>query len=191
MSGVCRVCLGTARGEEHYHPRCVRTLFDSARPPTLEIEVGKIHTAALAMVGHTSLSGAQKKISVNLSADRQTLQVAAGSGRYILKPQTEAYPFLPENEQVTTRLAQLVDIDVGKFGLVSLKEGSLAFIARRFDRLTDGKKLRQEDSCQLAELSPKEKYDASAERCVKLLQKFASEPPVEILKFYRQLVFAW
>jgi hypothetical protein len=31
------------------------------------------------VVGHTSLSGAQKKIAVNLSADRETLQVAAGA----------------------------------------------------------------------------------------------------------------
>lgn len=191
MSQVCHLCLEPVRGDKEYHARCSRALFDADKPPTLEIEVGKLHTAALAMVGHTSLSGAQKKISVNLSADRETLQVAAGAGRYILKPQTGTYPFLPENEHVSTRLAQLVDIDVGKFGLVSLKDGSLAFIVRRFDRLPDGRKLRQEDFCQLAELSPKEKYDGSAERCVKLLRKFASEPLVEILKFYRLLVFAW
>jgi serine/threonine-protein kinase HipA len=153
--------------------------------------VSKLHTAALAMVGHASLSGAQKKISVNLSADRETLQVAAEGGRYILKPQTDTYPALPENEHLTTRLAQLVDLDVGRFGLVPLKDGSLAYIVKRFDRLPNGHKVRQEDFCQLAELSPKEKYDSSAERCVKLLQKYASEPLVEILKLYRLLVCAW
>jgi len=46
------------------------------------------------MVGKTSLSGAQKKISVNISADRQTLQVATGRGFYILKPPTETYPHI-------------------------------------------------------------------------------------------------
>jgi serine/threonine-protein kinase HipA len=191
MTQICRICLGDVRGDNHYHARCARALFGSAKVPHLDIEVSKLHTAALAMVGHTSLSGAQKKISVNLSADRETLQVAAEGGRYILKPRTETYPALPENEHLTTRLAQLVDLDVGRFGLVSLKDGSLAYIVKRFDRLPDGRKVRQEDFCQLAELSPKEKYDSTAERCVKLLQKYASEPLVEILKLYRLLVFAW
>lgn len=191
MNVACRICLESVNDGELYHARCVRSLFGSARPPSLEIEIGRLHTVALAMVGHTSLSGAQKKISVNLSADRETLQVAAGAGRFILKPQTEAYPALPENEHVTTRLAQLAGIDVGRFGLVSLKDGSLAFIVRRFDRLENGKKLRQEDFCQLAELSPKEKYESSAERCIKLLRQFATEPLIEIQKFYRLLVFGW
>ncbi len=191
MTRVCRICLGDVRGEADYHPRCLRRLFGSGKPPVLEIEIGKLHTAALAMVGHTSLSGIQKKISVNLSADRETLQVAAGEGRYILKPQTETYPALPENEHVTTRLAQLAEIEVGDFGLVALKDGSLAYVVRRFDRLAGGGKLRQEDFCQLSELSPKEKYDSTGERCAKLVQKLATEPLVETLKFYRLLVFVW
>jgi serine/threonine-protein kinase HipA len=190
MSRACRICLGTI-AEGDYHPRCLRKLFGSATVPHLDIETSKLHTAALAMVGHTSLSGIQKKISVNLSADRATLQVAAERGRYILKPQTGTYPALPENEHVTTCLARLVDIEVGQFGMVSLKDGSLAYIVRRFDRLPDGRKLRQEDFCQLAEKSPKEKYDGSAELCVKLLRKYASEPLIEILRLYRLLVFGW
>lgn len=105
MTEVCRICLEWVNDGGQYHPRCVRYLFGFAKPPKLEIEIGRLHTAALAMVGHTSLSGAQKKISVNLSADRETLQVAAGAGRFILKPHTETYPALPENEHVTTRLA--------------------------------------------------------------------------------------
>ena len=159
--------------------------------PHLDIELGKLHTAALAMVGHTSLSGVQKKISVGLSADRETLQVEAEGGRYILKPQTETYPFLPENEHVTTQLARLVGIEVAPSGLVSLKGGSLAYVVRRFDRLPTGKKLRQEDFCQLTEKSPKDKYDGSAELCVRLLRKYATEPLVEILKLYRLMHFIW
>ncbi|MEX2186041.1 MAG: HipA domain-containing protein [Pirellulales bacterium] len=191
MSGSCRICLRDVRGDGHYHTRCLRALFRSGKAPRLDIEVSKLHTAALAMVGHTSLSGVQKKISVNLSADRETLQVAAEGGRYILKPQTGTYPALPENEHVTTQLAKLVDIEVAPSGLVSLKDGSLAFVTRRFDRLPDGRKVRQEDFCQLAEKSPKEKYIGSAELCVRLLNRYASEPPIEILKFFRMLVFAW
>ena len=191
MSRVCRICLENVRGEADYHARCLRALFGSAKVPHLDIELGKLHTAALAMIGHTSLSGIQKKISVGISADRETLQVEAEGGRYILKPQTETYPFLPENEHVTTQLARLVGIEVAPSGLVSLKGGSLAYVVRRFDRLPSGKKLPQEDFCQLAEKSPKEKYDGSAEFCVRLLRKYATEPLVEILKLYRLLLFIW
>jgi serine/threonine-protein kinase HipA len=191
MSRVCRVCLGAVRGESDYHPRCLRKLFGSSKVPQLDIEVSKLHTAALAMVGHTSLSGIQKKISVGLSADRATLQVAAEGGRYILKPQTETYPHLPENEHATTQLAALLGIEVAANGLVTLKDGSLAFVVRRFDRLADGRKLRQEDFCQLAEMPPKDKYEGSAELCVRLLRKYATEPLVEILKLYRLLLFTW
>jgi serine/threonine-protein kinase HipA len=188
---VCRICLETTRGDAEYHPRCVKSLFGAAKIPTLDIEVSKLHTAALAMVGHTSLSGIQKKISVNLGVDRETLQVAAEGGLYILKPQTGTYPALPENEHVTTRLAQLVGIETAPAGLVKLKDGTLAYVVRRFDRLAGGGKVRQEDFCQLAEKSPKEKYDGSAELCVRLLRKYATEPLIEIRKLYRLLVFVW
>ncbi len=191
MSRVCRICLDDVSGDEDYHARCLRDLFRTSKVPTLDIEISKLHLAALEMVGHTSLSGIQKKISVNLAPGRATLRVAAEGGRYILKPQTDTYPFIPENEHVTTRLAQLADIEVSPNGLVPLRDGSLAYIVKRFDRLPDGHKVRQEDFCQLAERSPKEKYEGSGELCVKLLRKYATEPPVELLKLYRLLLFVW
>ncbi len=190
MSRPCRVCLKPVR-EQDYHAACLRGLFGAAKVPQLNISLSKLHTAALAMVGRTSLSGVQKKISVTLATDRETLQVAAEGGRYILKPQTETFPALPENEHVTTCLAKLVEIELPPFGMVSLSDGSPAFISKRFDRLPDGRKLRQEDFCQLAEQSPKDKYEGSAELCVRLLRKYASEPLIETLKLYRLLLFGW
>lgn len=191
MSRVCRICLNNVAGDEDYHSRCLRDLFKTSQVPTLDVEISKLHLAALEMAGHTSLSGIQKKIAVNVAPGRATLRVAADGGRYILKPQTDTYPFVPQNEHVTTRLAELADIEVSPNGLVPLKDGSLAYIVKRFDRLPDGHKLRQEDFCQLAEQSPKEKYDGSGEFCVKLLRKYATEPPIEILKLYRLLLFVW
>lgn len=191
MTRICRICLEDTPGEDDYHPGCLKGLFNTSKVPTLDIEISKLHLAALEMVGHTSLSGIQKKISVNLTPSKATLRVAAGGGLYILKPQTGTYPAVPENEHITTRLAQLAEIQVSPNGLMSLKDGSLAYLVKRFDRLPDGHKLRQEDFCQLAEKSPKEKYNGSGEICVKLLRKFATEPLVEILKLYRLLLFVW
>ena len=178
-------------GDGDYHSHCLRGLFRTSRFSLLHIEVSKLHLAALEMIGHTSLSGIQKKIAVNLCPAELHCGSPRRGGRYILKPQTDMYPSVPENEHVTTRLAQLADIDVSPNGLVPLKDGSLAYIVKRFDRLPDGHKLRQEDFCQLAEKSPKKKYQGSGEACVKLLRKYASDLLIEILKLYRLLLFTW
>jgi len=187
----CRVCLEPVHDEAANHSRCLKALFETGKLPALDIDASSLHTAALAMVGHTSLSGIQKKISLGLAADRTTLRVVAEGGDYILKPQTGTYPSVPENEHVTTRMANLVGIETAVSGIVGLTDGTLAFIVRRFDRLPNGKKVRQEDFCQLAELPPKEKYQGSAERCVKIIKQYASEPLIELLKLYRLLVFTW
>ena len=188
---TCRVCLEPAIGEAAYHARCVKELFDTNKAPTLDIDLSRLHTAALSMVGHTSLSGVQKKISLGLSVDRATLRVVSEGSQYILKPQTGVYPSLPENEQLTTRLAKLVGIEIAPAGLLELTDGTLAFIIRRFDRLPNDRKLRQEDFCQLAQQPPKDKYLGSAEQCVRIVRQYASEPLIELMKLYRLLLFAW
>lgn len=192
MTGRCRVCLGELPATaSDYHPRCVRGVFGSGRVPALDLETGKLHTAALAMVGTTSLSGVQKKISLGLSTDRKTLQVAAGGVRFILKPPTDVYPALPENEHLCTRLARLAKIETAPGGLVALADGPWALVVRRFDRTPEGLKLAQEDFCQLAGKRAREKYEGSAELLIRLLRRYASEPLVEIAKLYRRLLFSW
>lgn len=62
---------------------------------------------------------------------------------------------------------------------------------RRFDRTDEGRKLLLEDFCQLARRSPKDKYDASAEQCAKLVNRFASAPGVDAAKLFRLMVFVW
>ncbi len=186
----CQVCLEDA-GEEAYHPRCARDLFGTKAAPVVEVDLGKLHTLALAMVGHTSLSGVQRKISLGLSADRATLQLAVDGGRYLLKPQASTYPNLPENEHATMQLARLFEIEIPQCGLVTLLDGSLAYLVRRFDRLAEGGKFAQEDFCQLAGQSPRAKYQGSAELCARLVRRYASEPTIALLHLFRRLVFVW
>lgn len=189
---ACLVCLRPLVDEGQYHARCVRRLFGTSKPPAaLDIDLAKLHTVALAMVGRTSLSGVQRKISVNLSADKQTLQVALGRSLYILKPQSATYPELPQNELLTMRLAESFGVAVPDCGLVQLADRSLAYVVRRFDRPADGGKLRQEDFCQLALKPAKEKYDGSAELCARLVKAYASEPLVELLNLFRLMVVSW
>lgn len=188
---ACLVCLEATKSASAYHPRCARRLFGAAKPPAIDIDLAHLHMAAQAMVGHTTLSGIQKKLSVRLSDDRRTLTVEATGGQYLLKPQTGTYPALPENEHVTTLLAKLSGVPVANSGLVPLKDGSLAYIARRFDRLPNGRKVRQEDFCQLAVLPPRDKYRSSAERCAKIVKEYATETLIQLQELYRLFVFIW
>jgi serine/threonine-protein kinase HipA len=89
------------------------------------------------------------------------------------------------------RLADLFDIEVPPCALVPLRDGPLAYLVARFDRPVTGGKLRQEDFCQLEEKSPKEKYDGSAELCVKVTRRFTAEPVLEVLKLFRLVLFGW
>ena len=130
-------------------------------------------------------------VSLTLSSDKSGLAVAAIGGRYILKPEASRFSSLPQNEQLSMRMAQLVSIEVPPFGLIRLKDEATAYIIRRFDRLDDGTKLQVEDFCQLAEKRLRDKYDGSAELCVKMLRKYATEPLIEIQRLYRLILFSW
>jgi serine/threonine-protein kinase HipA len=142
------------------------------------------------MAGKMSISGIQEKLSLKLSTDGAKLEVAVTGGRYILKPEPSRYSALPQDEHLTMRLAALAEVETPPFGLVRLKEGALAYIIKRFDRLEDGTKLQAEDFCQLAGIPAKDKYEVeAAELCVRLLRKYASEPLVEIRKLFQLLLF--
>lgn len=187
---ACMCCLGEC-GSSPHHERCLRELFGVARAPRIEVELAKLHTLALAMVGKTSISGVQRKISLGLSVDRKTLQLALEGGRYLLKPQAGTYPALPENEHVTMQIARRAGIEIPACGLFRLADDSLAYLVSRFDRPEQGGKLRQEDFCQLAEKPSKEKYDGSAELCARIVRRYAAEPGIDIERLFRRMVLAW
>lgn len=188
----CSICLQDVPDEEDYHPACVESLFGVATFPTLGVNLSKLYSlAADKMAGKMSISGAQAKVSLTLSEDKTALEVVAKGGRYILKPETTRFSAVPQNEQLTMTMAGLVGIDIPPFALVRLEDGTSAYLIKRFDRLGGGSKLPVEDFCQLAEKRTAEKYDGSAELCVKLLRKYASEPLIEIQKFYRRMLFCW
>ncbi len=158
--------------------------------PRFDVDRARLHTFALAMTGRTTLSGVQRKLSLGLTPDRMTLRAAEEGGQYILKPASETFPALPENEQVTMHLAAAAGVEVPAFGLVPLTDGSWAYIVRRFDRDPKGK-LHQEDFCQLAGRASMEKYRDSAELCGRLVSRYASEPAIAPRALFRLLVVAW
>jgi serine/threonine-protein kinase HipA len=187
----CLICLAGTRGNAEFHERCLDALFGQESLPALAVEPANLYSLAAKMAGKMSISGAQEKISLALSADRKTLEPSPSGGRYILKPEPSRFSSLPENEHVTMRLASLAGIETPPFGLVRMQGGSLAYLMKRFDRLDDGTKLHVEDFCQLAEKPMRDKCQGSAESCVRILRKYASEPLIEIRRLYQLLLFSW
>lgn len=188
----CLACLEPmATGLALTHPDCARRIVAAPTLPEIDIDLARLHTVGLAMVGRSSLSGVQRKIGLRIDHDRSTLRLEVGAGSYILKPQAQTFPNLPENEHVTLLMAASCGIEVAPSCLIPLKDDSLALLTRRLDRATDGRKFRQEDFCQLAAIPSKEKYDGSAELCVRLIRRYASEPGIDALRLFRLLLFCW
>ena len=189
---ACGVCLKKTSGSDSYHRGCLEGLFGVGSLPRFgEIELALLYRLAAEMAGKMSISGVQEKVSLALSADKSELLISPSGGRYILKPEPARYSSVPQNEHVTMLIARLAGIETPPFGLVWLKDGSPAYVIKRFDRLADGGKLHVEDFCQLCELPLRDKYQGSGEQCVRTLRKYASEPLIEIRKLFKMLLFAW
>ena len=188
---ICLICLGKTKDAAEYHPACIERLFGTNVLPRLDFALGDLYAVAAQMAGKMSISGAQAKVSLRLSSDKSRLEPAAAGGRYILKPEPSRYSDLPQNEHVSMCLASVLEIETPPFGLIRLTDGALTYIIKRFDRLDPGTKLQVEDFCQLSEKPLREKYEGSAELCVRILKKYASEPLLEISKLYRLLLFGW
>jgi serine/threonine-protein kinase HipA len=188
MTKSCRICLRpTSEGDDH--PHCLKHLFGRPERPPIDVDPANLHWFGQEMAGRTSVSGVQRKVSLGWS--HKHLRVAAGRASYLLKPAEGIYPCLPENEHLTMRLAELAGLPVPAFGLVPLSDGRLAYLVKRFDRRGHGRRIAMEDFCQLAELPPAEKYQGSAEQCLKLLRRFSSAPGVDAAWLFRQFLFAW
>ena len=136
-----------------------------------------------------SIQGVQPKLSVRLSAKSGLFEIVDRGGRYIIKPQHDVYPNLPENEGVTMHLAGLCGIETPPSGLVRGADGSWSYFIRRFDRVGQAGKLSVEDFAQLAGLSRETKYDFSMERLVKILDACCTFPAVEKVQLFKRCLF--
>jgi serine/threonine-protein kinase HipA len=131
-----------------------------------------------------SIQGVQPKLSVVLSLKAQTFHIVDTGGRFILKPQVPEWPEVPQNEDLSMRLAGLVGVSVPEHGMVFASDGSLVYFVRRFDR-RGASKIAVEDFGQLAGLSRNTKYDYSMEKMVGIVDRFCTFPAIEKLRLLR------
>jgi serine/threonine-protein kinase HipA len=136
-----------------------------------------------------SIQGVQPKISAVLDVSAGEFKIVDIKGRYIIKPQHHIYPQLPENEDLTMKMAEACGIEVPLHGLVYSKDGSLSYFIQRFDRSGHSGKLAMEDFAQLAGLSRDTKYDYSIEKLIQLIDTYCTFPAIEKASFYKRFLF--
>lgn len=136
-----------------------------------------------------SIQGVQPKLSARLNLKNQCFDLVDQKGQFILKPQNGQYPALPENEDLTMKLARLSGLEVPDHGLVPGNDGVLTYWIRRFDRRGRSEKVSMEDFAQLLGRTRDTKYDSSLEEVATVIQARCSFPLVEWAKLFRLVLF--
>jgi serine/threonine-protein kinase HipA len=184
----CHVLEAESKLSNGYHPRCARQLFGTTRPPEVPFRATDVTREAQKMVGKMSISGVQPKLSVIHDPIKHQVLVVERGGLYILKPQTERFESITENENLCMNIASTFGIEVPPHGLLPLLDGSFVYLVKRFDRLEDGSKLQQEDFQQLLQID--DKYDGSYERIANYIKEHSSVPVLDLIRlFERALLF--
>lgn len=179
-------------GEEEYSAEGLRYLAPGLSGlARLEYTAEEQRTEAFYRGSKMSVQGVQPKLSAILNIREGRFELVDRMGRYILKPQHEYFPELPENEDLTMRLASIVGLDVPVHGMVRAKDNSLTYFIKRFDRKGQKDKVPMEDFAQLAGLSRDTKYNYSMERLVKLIDTYCTFPALDKLKLFKMVLFSF
>ena len=181
-------------GQKDFHPRCTRKFFGTKDVPLLEYKHEDLDQLAEQVIrAQTSLTGVQPKLSLNLNrhdgCDRLT--IVGLWGDYIFKPQTESYPQLPENEDLTMHLAEVAKIHVVPHSLIRLADGKLGYLTRRIDRTSNGEKIDMEDMCQLTQHPTEYKYKGSHEQIAKTILQYSNTPRLDLTNYMQLLLFCF
>lgn len=197
------ICLGCYKKvtKNEYCLSCRKKLFGGNRvSPVLDLDKPKAENISM-YNEHTkrlSISGVQLKYSLRLVGNK--LELCEKNGQYILKPipsadHLESMEDAPENEHLTMQIAsQVFKIKVATNALIYFKDGTPAYITKRFDVKADGSKYVQEDFAQITNRTNEThgesyKYDGSYFEIGQLIKKYVPASMVAIEHFFKIIVF--
>ncbi|HSZ25992.1 MAG TPA: HipA domain-containing protein [Cytophagaceae bacterium] len=145
-----------------------------------------------------SISGVQEKFSVLLEKNKLRLINEGEQGQYILKPipgSGKNPDQMPANEHLTMQLArQVFGIETAENALIFFRNGTPAYITKRFDVKEDGTKWAQEDFASLAGRTPQThgenyKYLGNYFELFTLMKKYVPAYHVEAPKLFKVILF--
>jgi serine/threonine-protein kinase HipA len=196
-------CLGCYKKIEknEYCLSCRKKLFDGKRVSTL-LEFDKPKAENMTMYNEhskrMSISGVQLKYSLKLNGNK--LELCETNGQYIIKPiptldHLEMMEDAPENEHLTMQIAsQIFNIKTAHNALICFKDGTPAYITRRFDVKGDGTKYIQEDFAQITNRTKEThgesyKYEGSYLEIGELIKKYVPASMIAIENFFKIILF--
>ncbi|WP_367757596.1 type II toxin-antitoxin system HipA family toxin [Flavobacterium sp. WC2430] len=197
-------CPGTlAEGFQTYSRTCLNKVFQGKKvhhvlpydSPASNSETDDLFEENRKRI---SISGVQEKFSVLLEKNKLRLINEGERGTYILKPIPsigKKSDQMPSNEHLTMQIArQIYGIETAENALIFFKNGSPAYITKRFDVKDDGTKLAQDDFASLAERTPQThgehyKYLGNYLEIFQLMQKYLPAYKLEAPKVLKILIF--
>ena len=195
MNRCCLYCYQPlSEHEQDFHAKCCKNFFGTNTPPQLALGKEELHEMARRLIIRSvAVTGVQPKLSLDLEkidARTSRLTVVGLWGDYILKPSTEQFEALPENEDLTMKLASLCGIKTAAHTLIRLQSGELAYLTKRFDR-QQRKKIHVEDLCQLTETLTEHKYRGSIEKVGKTIRTYTTNKGLDALALFELVVFCF
>ena len=197
MSKKCLYCYKELNAEADFHASCSSRFFGSNEPPVLDYTMHEMAELAKEVVeSSVTVPGVQPKLSLGFIKDvlqdggkgRLTVMGALG-GNYILKPQNQTFPQMPENEHLTMRMAEICGISVVPSSLIRLKSGELSYITKRIDRAETGEKIHMLDMFQILEAF--DKYKSSMEKIGKAVAEHSSHTLLDLLRLFEVALFSY
>ncbi len=197
-------CPGTlAEGFNTYSRTCLNRVFQGKKvhhvlpydSPASNPEINELFEENRKRM---SISGVQEKFSVLLEKNKLRLISEGERGTYILKPIPSAGrkpDQIPANEHLTMQIArQVYGIETAENALIFFKDGSAAYITKRFDVNEDGTKLAQDDFASLAGRTPQThgehyKYLGNYLELFELMQHYLPAYKLEAPKLLKILIF--
>jgi serine/threonine-protein kinase HipA len=179
---ICENTKYSQKGLKLLAPK-LKELHDFAYTAKEQLEL------ALQYATKLSIQGVQPKLSTKLNITKGLFEIVESGGTFIFKPPHHIYSELPQNEDVTMRLAKTVGLEVPLHGMIYNRDGSFTYFIKRFDRLPKGHKVAVEDFSQLMGFSRETKYDSSMEKLIPTIEKHCTFPTLEKIKLFRLTLF--
>ena len=196
-------CLGCYKKIEknEYCLSCRKKLFDGKRVSTV-LDFDKPKAENMTMYNEhskrMSISGVQLKYSLKLVGNK--LELCETNGQYIIKPiptadHLEMMEDAPENEHLTMQIAsQIFNIKTAHNALIYFKDGTPAYITKRFDVKGDGSKYIQEDFAQITNRTKEThgesyKYEGSYLEIGELIKKYVPASMIALESFFKIVLF--
>ncbi|RYF77724.1 MAG: type II toxin-antitoxin system HipA family toxin [Cytophagaceae bacterium] len=188
----CYQPLGKEKGD--FHAACSLAFFGSRQPPILPYSLETMHELAEQIVRQQiSVTGVQPKLSLELEAGngQARLTLVGLWGNYILKPPYTLYPEMPEVEDLTMHMAQILGIKTVPHTLIRLESGELAYLTKRIDRTSNGGKRSMEDFCQLAGRLTADKYKGSMELVARIIRQYSQQAALDAVTLFELTLFCF